>query len=89
MKAIVDKSETPAIIEAHSPIKEPEGLLQHEMIVLVSIAENREGRVNGVAYLTVKEELERLKYNNLPLNIGLEGFLEKGLAEPSKEQDSN
>jgi hypothetical protein len=34
LKATMEKSATLAAIEAHSPIKEPEGLLQHEMIVL-------------------------------------------------------
>ena len=89
VRAILSKSEALAIIEARSPIKEPEGLLQHEMMVLVSIAENREGPGSGVAYWTAKEELARLGYNNLALNIGLEGLLEKEMIEACEEQDNN
>ena len=89
LRAILDKSEKLAIIEARSSIKEPEGLLQHEMMVLVSIAENREGPGSGVSHWTVKEELERLGYNNLALNIGLDGLLEKEMVEASQEQDND
>lgn len=73
LKATIDKSATLAIIEARSPIKESEGLLQHEMIVLVSIVENREGPGSNVSHWNLKQELERLGYSNLALNIGLEG----------------
>jgi hypothetical protein len=89
LRAILDKSETLAIIEAHSPIKEREGLLQHEMMVLLSIAENREGPGSSVRHWTVNEELERLGYNNLALNIGLEGLLEKEMISCSEDADYN
>jgi hypothetical protein len=89
LNAIVEKSETLAIIEARSPIKEREGLLQHEVMVLVSIAENRDGPGSGVSHWTLKEELERLGYNNLALNIGLEGLLEKEMISCSEEEDYN
>jgi hypothetical protein len=79
LKAIMDKSSTLAIIEAQSPIKEPDGLLQHEMIVLASIVENRQGVGDSVGHGILREELERMGYNNLALNIGLEGFLERGM----------
>jgi hypothetical protein len=88
LRAILSKSEALSIIEARSPIKEPEGLLQHEMMVLVSIAENREGPGSGVVHWTVKEELKRLGYNNLALNIGLEGLLEREMIEACEEQDN-
>jgi hypothetical protein len=82
LKATMDKSATLAAIEAHSPIKEPEGLLQHEMIVLCSIVENRRGpglSAGGVSHVTLREELERLGYNNLALNIGIDGLIERGM----------
>jgi len=86
LQAIVNKSETLAIIE-HSPIKEPTGLLQHEMMVLLSIAENRDGPRSGVSHGTVKEQLARLGYNNLALNIGLEGLLNNEMISFSEEGD--
>ena len=59
------------------------------MMVLLSIAENREGPGSSVSHWTVKEELERLGYNNLALNIGLEGLLEKEMISYSEHADYN
>jgi hypothetical protein len=63
--------------------------LQHEMMVLLSIVENREGPGSSVRHWTVNEELERLGYNNLALNIGLEGLLEKEMISCSEDADYN
>ena len=86
LKAMMEKSETLAIIGAQSPIKEPEGLLQHEMIVLASIAENRQGPGDSVSHTILRTELERFGYNNLALNIGLEGLMERGMITSTKEE---
>ena len=84
LRAMIEKSERLAVIEALSPIKEPEGLLLHEMIVLVAIVANREGPGSAVSHLVIKDELERFGYNNLALNIGLEGLLEKEMISCSE-----
>jgi hypothetical protein len=89
LKATIDKSATLAIIEARSPIKESEGLLQHEIIVLVSIVENRDGPGSNVSHWNLKQELERLGYNNLALNIGVEGLLEKDMIGCIEDHDNN
>jgi hypothetical protein len=86
LRAIMDKSATLAAIDAQSPIKEPEGLLQHEMIVLASIAENRQGPGDSVSHSTLRTELERLGYNNLALNIGLGGLMERGMINSTEEE---
>ena len=60
----MNKNETLAIIKSQSPIKETEGLSQYEMIVLASIVENRLGPGDSVSHWALKQELERLGYNN-------------------------
>ena len=92
LKATMDKSATLAAIEAHSLIKEPEGLLQHEMIVLCSIVENRRGpglSAGGVSHTTLRDELERLGYNNLALNIGIDGLMERGMITFEEREEYN
>jgi hypothetical protein len=88
LRAILEKSQALAVIEAGSPLKES-GLLQHEVMVLVSIVENREGPGSSVSHWTVKQELERFGYNNLALNIGLEGLLTKQMIDHSEVEDLN
>ena len=77
LKAIIEKSVTLAKIDAQSPIKEPEGLSQHEMIVLASTAENQQGVGDSVAHSILRQELGRFGYNNLALNIGMGGLIER------------
>jgi hypothetical protein len=94
LKAMIDKSVALAAINAQSPIKEPDGLLQHEMMVLCSIVENRRGpgmSAGGVSHVTLREDLERLGYNNLALNIGIAGLIEHGMItfEEGEEYNGN
>jgi nucleoside 2-deoxyribosyltransferase len=89
LKAIIAKLQQLAIVAAQCPIKETEDLLRHEMIVLVSITANLEGSGRSVRHGLIKEDLERLGYNNLALNIGLEGLLARGMISGSDEWSSN
>jgi len=65
LKAIVDKSVALAKIEGQPLVKEIGGMLQHEVIVLASIIKNLQGPSGTVSHTTLREELERLGYNNL------------------------
>jgi hypothetical protein len=56
------------------------------MIVLASIAENRQGPGDSVSHSTLRTELERLGYNNLALNIGLGGLMERGMINSTEEE---
>ena len=94
LKATIDKCAALAVIEAQSLIKEPDGLLQHEMIVLCSIVENRRGpgmSAGGVSHVTLREDLERIGYNNLALNIGIAGLIQRGMItfEEGEEYNGN
>jgi hypothetical protein len=94
LKATMDKSAALAAIETQSPIKEPDGLLQHEMIALCSIVENRRGpgmSAGGVSHVTLRDDLERFGYNNLALNIGIAGLIERGMItfEEGEEYNGN
>jgi hypothetical protein len=86
LKAIMDKSATLAAIDAQFPIKESEGLLQHEIIVLVSIAENQTGVGTSVGHDTLRQELERIGYNNLALTVGLGGLIERDMITPGEKE---
>jgi hypothetical protein len=61
--------------------------LQHELIVLASIAENAWGPKAGVSYSTLTGELERLVYNKLALNLGLGGLIERDMVGSREEEE--
>ncbi len=89
LKAILEKTQNLDRFEANSPIKNTEGLLQHEMIVLASIIENQQGPGASVSHFTLRGELDRLGYNNLALNIGLEGLLRQKMIHSDEDKDTD
>lgn len=89
LKAIIEKSATLAKIEAQSPIKEVGDLLQHELIVLAAITENAQGLTEPVSHKILRGELERLGYNNLALNAGLAGLIQRDMIASRVEEEYN
>ena len=88
LRAIAEKSLKLAAISTKSPLKEDAGLSQHEMIVLAAIMENRDGPGAGVSHWVVKNELDKLGYNNIALNIGIEKLLKGSMITTMKETDN-
>jgi hypothetical protein len=89
LRAVVERTSTLSDINERSPTREPDGLLQHELMVLLSIVLNRNGPGQRVSHGLVKDELERLGYNNIALNIGLEGLISKRMIGMHQEQDQD
>ncbi len=91
LKAIQSKTAKLRVLSVNSPIKDMNDLSQHEMMVLATIMENRNGPDDKVTHSTVRNDLDRLGYNNLALNIGVEKLLQKGFIEheaQSQEEDA-
>ncbi|HEX3954627.1 MAG TPA: hypothetical protein VHW90_13695 [Stellaceae bacterium] len=89
LTAIIQKEIKLAAINAQSPIKEDDGLLQHEMMALLSITENRDGPGATVRNYIVQQEMERLGYNNVAVNIGIEGLLDRQMISMVEAHDYN
>lgn len=87
LKAIEEKTSKLAAISAKSPLREESGLSQHEMIVLAAIMENRDGPGQWVSHWTIKNDLDRLGYNNVALNIGIEKLVRSGMITAEREHD--
>lgn len=85
--ALCQKAQNLYALSANSPIKEGHGLSQHEMMVLATIAENRAGPGSYVSHHMVSNDLERLGYNNLALNIGIEGLIRKDMVKSNYTTD--
>jgi len=89
LRAIQEKTEKLAIFATKSPIKEEHGLSQHEMMVLATILENRDGPGDPVSHYTVKNGLDVLGYNNIALNIGIERLLKRIMISVTHDEDQN
>jgi hypothetical protein len=87
LMAIAEKTLKLAVLSAKSPLKEEAGLSRHEMIVLTAIVENRNGPGQTVSHWTIKNDLDRLGYNNVALNIGIEKLIRSGMIGVNQERD--
>jgi hypothetical protein len=89
LTAIMGKERTLSAVAVKSPLKEENGLSQHEMIVLTAIIENVNGPQEAVSHWILKNDLDRLGYNNVALNIGLEKLTRAGMVVASRDEDQN
>lgn len=85
--AIEEKSRKLTEISVKSPLKEEAGLSRHEMMVLAAIMENRNGPGHTVSHWTIKNDLDRLGYNNVALNIGIEKLIRGKMIAANQETD--
>jgi len=87
--AISEISAKLAAFNALSPVREEGSLSQHEKIVMATIFENRDGPGDAVTHGVVKNHLDRLGYNNIALNIGIEKLIRKGMLKVNRGEDYN
>jgi hypothetical protein len=87
LKAIGDKRSKLQKVSSMNPIKDTEGLSQHEIVTLCTIMENRTTPTCGVALDRIISDMKNLGYNRLAVNLGVEKLLRKGMIEVNKEED--
>jgi hypothetical protein len=88
LKAIEEKNLKLPVLST-SPLKEAAGLSRHEMMVLMAIVENRDGPGQSVSHWKIKNDLDRLGYNNVALNIGIEKLIRNEMIGVNRETDQD
>ena len=86
LKAILSKRQKLEKISSANPLKDTEGLSQHEIIALCTIIENRSGPNSSVSLDRIIEDMKALGYNKLAGNVGLEKLLRKDMIEITSEE---
>jgi len=74
------------VIESQ-PLKETDGLSQHEIITLCCILENMYGDSDSSAIGSVRTDMEKLGYNQIAMNIGLRKLSSRNLISSREERD--
>ena len=87
--AIAEKTRKLAVLSTESPLKEDAGLSRHEMMVLTAIMENRNGPGQSISHWAIKNDLDRLGYNNVALNIGIEKLIRKKMIDVNQVHDQD
>jgi hypothetical protein len=89
MIAILEKGQTLSRIVDMPSIADPEGLSQHEMVALVTIAENIDSPSDKVGTYLIKEDMNRAGYTKIAVTLALTSLLRKGMVENKMDSDIN
>lgn len=88
LKASLKKKETMASLSVGSPIADTEGLGQHEMVALVTVAENMDSLNNRVWIGRIKQDMEAYGFARIAVILALAKLIEKGLVDTEDEFNS-
>src|SRR4051812_3020255 len=69
------------LAQAMSPIAPLAGLTQHEVVALVSVAENLESPSDAVGAYVIRQDMERLGFTKIATFVALAGLVGKHLVE--------
>lgn len=89
LRAILEKEERLEHVAQPTSIAAIEGLSQHEMVALVSIAENLETPASSVSAHTVKSDMERAGFTRVAVTLSLGQLARKGFVVYHEERDWN
>jgi nucleoside 2-deoxyribosyltransferase len=89
LKALLAKEDKLEQIAASSPLAQREGLSQHEIMALVTIAENANGPEGEVGTWTIRQDMERNGYTRLAVALALTTLGQKTLVSVRRDIDQD
>lgn len=87
--AILGKGETLGRVAGMPSIADTEGLSHHEMVALVTIAENIDSPSDRVDTYGIKEDMNRAGFTKIAVTLALASLLRKGMIEDTMDSDMN
>jgi hypothetical protein len=89
LRAIIEKEARLERFIQPTSIAEVEGLSQHELVALVSIAENVDTPDSAVAAHTVRNDMENAGFTRVAVTLALSQLMRKGFVTSQQERDWN
>ena len=72
-----------------SPIADVEGLAQHEIVALATVAGNIEKPMGRISAWSIRQDMERAGYTRIAIMLGLTALQRKGMVKVEEETDQN
>jgi len=80
LKAVVSKeAKIGRASRVASPVAPVEGLASHELVTLVTVAENLDGPSDRAAANVIRRDMDKAGFTRVAMTLGLTSLLEKGL----------
>lgn len=89
LKAVLEKEEKLERVVMAPSVADVQGLSAHELVALVTIAENVDHPSDHVAAHVVRNDMERAGFNRIAVTLALTVLVRKSLAEVHYESDFN
>jgi hypothetical protein len=89
LKAVLEKEEKLERVVMAPSVADVQGLSQHELVALVTIAENLDHPNDHISAHTIRNDMERSGFNRIAVTLALTVLVRKGLAELHQESDFN
>jgi hypothetical protein len=89
LRAILQKEERLERVVQPTSIAEIEGLSQHELVALVSIAENLDTPASSVPAHTIRNDMQRAGFTRVAVTLSLGQLARKGFVTYQEERDWN
>jgi len=87
LQAAMSKDDAIERVAESSRIADVEGLNQHEIVALITIAENSGGGEDTVSFWSVRQDMERAGYTRIAAKIALTTLLRKEMVVSFLERD--
>lgn len=87
--AILEKGEILSRVAGMPSIADTEGLSHHEMVALVTIAENIDSPSDRVGTYRIKEDMNRAGFTKIAVTLAHASLLRKGMIEDAMDSDMN
>lgn len=89
LKAILQKDNQLQKLPRSASAVIVEGLEQHEIAALISVAQQLPDPADAVSTYMVRQDMERAGFNDLAATLGLQSLVTKGLLESAQEREYN
>jgi len=87
IRALLEKESQLELYSSMSPLKDLEGLSQHEVVCLAAIVQNCLLPGTGVVPTQVMDDMRRAGFNDIAASLGLRSLLAKRMIEVSDDYD--
>lgn len=89
IQAIQKKQNEIGRVSTASPLKETEGLSQHEMVALVTVMQNSFISTGGISGWRIREDMNGAGFTDIAISLALKALAQKAMISSDVEYDQN
>ncbi len=89
LKALLKKEKQIARVASSSPLADTEGLSPHEVVALVTVAQNQFSPLESISAYRIKDDMNKAGFTDIAASLGLRGLSRKGMIKSDNAIDNS